>query len=444
MKVSLADMAKRKDKIATMNRNIAISEKLNHGDKFSIYPIEIQHQIQELFETVIASIDMGKIYSIVMLGSTPRGELTFKLVDGHVDIQSDYEFVIIYERSLSKAELQLLDEEMALLVEKWAIRSPLFHIDYGVASKAKFRMTPPTFWAFEVKRAAVVIWGGDATKLLPEVTIRNLDFGVLNELILVRLWNMLICVNEGFVQGRASEYEEFVMKISYARNALDILSIFLPNQGVLLPGYKSRIEFFIANYDHDSQWGQFGTAFVAANGLKLSNFEVRASLLDMQSLFIDGYFQLLSTLTGISKVNNHYIESIDFSHIFNEKLVRKIRRKFMDWRLFSEYYHFSINKVPTLYRDDLRPHLVAVLLFMHQSIDCRLDEAEKSKSLKIAFERFKAIANDKKIRWSDGKSFFENWVILRLRLFELMKIWFYGRSRESFERIEKLMEWHDQ
>jgi len=412
------------------------------GRLFGSYPIAIQRQLAQLFDVVLSTIPKNKIYSIIMLGSTPRGELSFKIQGGDVDIFSDYEFVIVYKTPFSPAELESLDKRLSELVGGWAVRSPLFHVDYGVASKAKFRITPPTFWTFEVKKTAALIYGQDARKLLPAVTISNLDKGVLNELILVRLWNMLLCINEGFIRRDETDYERFTVNISYARNALDILSILLPHEGVLLASYESRAAYF-AEHDHADDWGQYKSRFAAANRFKLNNYDEAFAKGEFQSLFLDGFTKLLFALSGEPNPDPLNIRRIDFDKIFSEKMVRKLRRKYMDFRLFATYYNMSIGKLSTLWKDSLRPKLVATLLYMHYSLDIRLDGEKQIDFLKAAFYQFGTISNEKSINWSDDESFVDNWNRLRRKILDMMVVWFYGRSRESVVRLERLMDWRD-
>jgi hypothetical protein len=416
------------------------------GGLFPWYPMEIKRQLAELFDTVIETLPQEKIYSIVMLGSTPRGELSYRQQGDSIDIFSDYEFVIVYRQPFLKRELDLLDKQLSDLTEKWGIRSPLFHIDYGVASKAKFAVTPPTFWAFEAKNCGINVFGHDATELLPDVTTKNLDYGVLNELVLVRLWNMLLALNEGFVRDGGSEYERFTVSLSYARNALDILSILLPAEGTLLAGYESRTKCFI-NDKHADGWEQYKELFAAVTRFKLNKFEEGIDLLDTQSLFLDGFTKLLLVLSGeradAVHVNPFAVDRIDFRRIFREKKVRQLRRKYMDFRLYTTYYQWKPGKISTLWSDKLRQHLVASLLFMHFSLDGRLDPGWQLGYLKTAFDRFRLVANDDSICWISNDSFSENWLRLRRTILELMIVWFYGRSRESVSRLNNLMEWRD-
>jgi len=52
-------------------------------------------QIREHFEEILSNIDESKIESVILTGSTSRGELSYHTTNERLVLYSDYEFLII-------------------------------------------------------------------------------------------------------------------------------------------------------------------------------------------------------------------------------------------------------------------------------------------------------------------------------------------------------------
>ena len=155
----------------------------------------------------------------------------------------------------------------------------------------KFRNTPPTLWAYEAKMLGVVVFGKDVRKDLKDVGIENIDFGSLNELVIVRLWNMLVHMNDGFIKNTNTKYEDFIIKFYYARNILDILTILLPQYNVLKGGYKNRTNYFVKSF-HTPEWKIYKDDFLKATMLKV-DLKDDLTLEHAQDIFYSGYLDLI-------------------------------------------------------------------------------------------------------------------------------------------------------
>lgn len=410
------------------------------------YPKEIEAHLHQLFGTVLDTIPSNCIYSVLLLGSTPRGELTYIKTEGDLDVLSDYEFVIVTERKIPRPTLRLLDDKLLALTKSWAIKSPFFHIDYAVSSKRKFKLTPPTFWAFEAVHASAVIYGNDARRLLPNVTIKNLDLGNLNELVLVRLWNMMLFLNDGVLDGDANPYEKNTVKMAYARNSLDVISIYLPNQGVLTPGYEARMQSYTA-VEKRSIWRDLTPLFKKATRHKLSPADHEISLSEAQQLFLLGFGALLFEF-GKKEFEKNTIASkkyfdLNLKSALKEKFTRTVRRKYMDLKVFRRYYKYDLRRVNVLYKDVFRKKLILTMMHMHLSVDANQSKHERDHNLGLAFAFFNEIGEPSNLQWSEFETYGENFRRLRLALLEFMFVWFYGRTRESKKRLERLVGWRE-
>jgi len=425
-----------------MNNNISLEAQ----NLFEKYPSLIKKHLHELFNSILDVLDLNNIISILFIGSGSRNELSFKINDTSLDIFSDYEFIIIVNNMFSKEEFDKLNAIFRKLEKKWDIKSPLFYIDYGVSTLSKFKLTPPTLWAYEAKSLGVVVYGRDVRKDLVDVRLDNLDYGNLNELIIVRLWNMLVHMNNGFIRRENNEYEDFIIKFYYSRNILDILTILLPNHNILKGGYKNRTNYFINEFD-SINWNKYKTDFKKITDLKVDLID-NISLEDSQNIFYNGFINLISDIAKLENIKNVNGLENNKSYflknkIFKEKLIRTLRRKFIEFKLFKNYYKYDLKSIRLFCNDSIRINLLFLLLYLHKSIHFDLEVKNKTKQLKKAIEYFNHISFQNKYNYDDSISFEDNFIKLRSLLLEFMMIWFYGRSNVEKKDIEKYMKWSD-
>lgn len=410
------------------------------------YPEEIIYHLEEIRKTVLEIVPANAIYSILLLGSTARGELSYRFDDGKLDIFSDYEFIIVSNKKISNGILSRLDDALENLSTNWDIQSPFFHIDYGIATVRKFKLTPPTFWAFEVKSASIPIFGADARELLKPITLANLDTGNLNELILVRLWNMLLQVNPSIIQGFSETYEEECVKIAYSRNALEVVSIYLPNQSVLLPGYRSRISAF-NSLGGKSPFSEISELLAKATKQKIDCSASYLTLEEAQFTFLEG-IQLLILHLGEYKdkdsfVNGSEPENHALKKALQEKSVRKLRRKFLETKTFAKHYSYSISKIGILFQDKIRIPLIKTMLNMHLALKHGISDEDRDHFLQAALNEFASLSLTPRTHFEREMTFSGKWNSLTSELVGLMGIWFYGRLRENMLQIEAKIHWED-
>jgi hypothetical protein len=184
---------------------------------------------------------------LMLLGSTARGEASWHVYRGSVNVLSDLEFYLLTTRSLRADERQSLTEARRSWQGAWAFPNPFFHIDISI--------NPETlFWrklrfdrriaAYEVLSNAIVLVGEDFEREPHLFGPEQLDLGNTNELVLVRLWMQLLFTPVRAVRGEADDLEWLVLKYALCRNVLEVLTILLPNRGVLLPSYRQREQYF--------------------------------------------------------------------------------------------------------------------------------------------------------------------------------------------------------
>lgn len=180
--------------------------------------------------------------SVLLLGSAARDELAEGIVAGQHEVFSDYEFMVVTPRRLSTVEQRGIRRKAEALARGFGYRNPLFHVDVLFRERRRLGQMPRTIFTFELKRNAQVISGPDVRGLIPEVNLGNLNWRDTNEILYRRLWAILLATPTAFVQGRGDELSEATMSYLLARNALDLSTVLLPRQGVLLPTYRERVE----------------------------------------------------------------------------------------------------------------------------------------------------------------------------------------------------------
>jgi hypothetical protein len=82
-----------------------------------------------------------------------------------------------------------------------------------------------------------------------------------NELLIERLWQMLLNIPKNIVTRESTSYENMIGKYILCRNLIELPTIVLPNEGILLPSHGKRIDYIRDNYESLSFSKVFGSQF---------------------------------------------------------------------------------------------------------------------------------------------------------------------------------------
>jgi hypothetical protein len=203
------------------------------------YPPEIREHLARI--TRALSLRDGE--SLVLLGSTPRGEFSHIRQAGRFVPLSDYEFLLVTP-DLSARSRDL--DGLADLERELSGGSPLFHIDVSPIAPAALRRLPPIIRHFETKARGVTLAGPDRLGELPDVRITNLDFRDVNEIPLWRLWSLLLHLPADPAEADAAPRAIFLNYLA-CRNGLDLTTWMLPWEGELIPSFRERLAFLDAH-----------------------------------------------------------------------------------------------------------------------------------------------------------------------------------------------------
>jgi hypothetical protein len=224
------------------------------------YPAAIQGQLAAVCECIVS-----RVYplSLLLLGSAARGELAYFDWGGHTEVLSDYEFMIVTDSHVparQKSELRAALDDLRLHFDS---QNPLFHNDVTFRERDRLRNLPPLIFTYEMKCNGKLLYGDDLRHLMPQVTLESLDRRNTNEILYKRLWATLLYLPETILSGELSPLERQVAGYTLCRNALDLTTVLLPREGILLPTYRERVEQLERAYAKLTFAPYFGSDFPA-------------------------------------------------------------------------------------------------------------------------------------------------------------------------------------
>ena len=192
-------------------------------------------------ERLVNLPEFARVRSVILVGSVARGEQSILEHEGKLESLSDIEMLVVVSEPLDRGIQRRFAARFAAEQASWDQRNPFFHLDVSVVTSQKLRRLPRNIFAHETRERALVVRGEDLRYKIPEVTLRKLDLGAINELILIRLWSLLLYMPRQVMLGGATEFEALLARYVLSRNLLEIPTILYPNVEVLLPSYRERI-----------------------------------------------------------------------------------------------------------------------------------------------------------------------------------------------------------
>jgi hypothetical protein len=91
--------------------------------------------------------------------------------------------------------------------------------------------------------------------------VNNLDFGNTREIIYKRLWTVLQQFPEALIRGELGVPESRAFGYVLCRNALDLTTVFLPQESILLPSYEERVRYIEEHFGTMRKLHAFGPEF---------------------------------------------------------------------------------------------------------------------------------------------------------------------------------------
>ena len=186
-----------------------------------------------------------------------------------------------------------------------------------------------------------------------------------------RLWKQLQLVWESGSDGTGKMRSDRVAMYFTARNALEILTILLPNVGVLIPGYQARNEYFAQHSEYsDFLPPTLGPFLRDCLDAKL-NLRFSGAYEYYYEQMLSGYLALTSWLinsengraTTLSQLPDVCRLLTGIKHlIFREPLIWQCVRVMKDYRMARK---LGILRPTRWALREKRPHVLALLMYIH-------------------------------------------------------------------------------
>ncbi len=406
------------------------------------YPEEVRGH----FERILDCVDKQNTVSVLLVGSTSRGELTCGHIVGKFTVFSDYEFFVV-SRCVTVAERQRLRRAFDKLEGEFDA-GPLFHIDFNLVSEAKLTRLPRTLFTYEAKARGITIWGNDLRTKLPTVSLGNINKRELNEIIIWRLWSLLLHLPARQLRARGAAQSMTDYRYVVCKNALDLTSWLVPLEGKLLPSFRERVRSLTDTYTDLSCSAFMGSGFPkflgqCLNGKISLHFETDAWRLYAQAIDCFGRaFSFLSHKHNIQVGPNDDMAWLEHN---STKLFRDndLKRRLYDCHLgVQKAAANGPRQVVRWFRHRKHGLVCATLYLMHRSFIAfaqgnlnsaiaKLEQSELNLAL-LALAPSKAGLRD-------STDFLALWLEVRAELAEFMT-WYFPWIRSQKNHVETVLE----
>lgn len=204
---------------------------------------ELERSIEALAGCLVAD---PAVVSVVLLGSTARGEAAVAAVDGRIEMFSDLEFLALTAGRLPATRRERLAAEVDQLAAGFGYRSRLFHADVLFRERRRLGSLPPFIFTYELAANGRTVAGETILDELRPVSLVNLDRRNTHEILMKRLWALAEALPAALVRGEALDaFGERELGVVLHRQPLDVTTALLPGVGTLLPTYEQRVANWI-------------------------------------------------------------------------------------------------------------------------------------------------------------------------------------------------------
>lgn len=383
----------------------------------------LDRHLEDVCNCVFDVAGKANITSILMLGSGSRGELTYSNTDG-LKIYGDYEFLIVTRRRPTAKLARELRGGLSRLPKKWGVTNPEFHVDFGLTTEQRLRVQPRTLWTFETKNGGRVLYGRNTLRHLPKVTSENNDLGFLKELILVRLWNLVSHLPD-VANGMAAA--DRTLNYLYARNILDVLTILLPHNGILVCGYAERMSH-AAEILIGTEWEPHIPLLKHCTQIKLNKIPLDVARPDLAQRCVELYRKLISQLFQLELTDTASPVVVGADIWRYESKIRRLRRKYLELQHFINFHRCNPVMYKILTSDYIRPRLISILLDMAATGVSRVNGSDPLFCIDEAIEKYENLSGASLGLEQEVWNVDEKWNQLRLALSNYINSWFFRRS----------------
>jgi hypothetical protein len=213
----------------------------NHTD--FVHQDALQSAVDRLDQHLAVPAPQG----LLRIGSSARGELVGRRIDGVTEALGDVEYIHL---AVTSSDIASMRQLVCGAQEKFA--SVFEDITVSSIRGYQLRRLRHRFWLWEASRRGEIVAGHDFRPLLPRITADSLDSRELNEILLWRMLKLIGNVRSDVLFEHLTKHCDeqcFSNRFHVARQVLDLTTWWLPRKGILIAGFEPRVELFIEDVD---------------------------------------------------------------------------------------------------------------------------------------------------------------------------------------------------
>jgi predicted nucleotidyltransferase len=202
--------------------------------------VDAPNEVQKIISSIVKILGGAGPTAVILTGSTARGELSFSGVGDQLTLRSDIELYVVCDSPRLMKESVAAD--IASVEFEYKDRWPEFHIDIAYLTRGQLRRLPLWIRHYEIRENGKTLVGEDVLREIPSVSLQNLDWRELNDVVLWRLLGIVARLPVDWLDNKRDLSPDELQAI--ARSVLDVTTWALPGIGILLPTFHKRVEYF--------------------------------------------------------------------------------------------------------------------------------------------------------------------------------------------------------
>jgi predicted nucleotidyltransferase len=318
----------------------------------------VRLELIEIFDSICKQIGQD-IFQIYLIGSAARGEHVSKNISGMCFVYSDVEFLVFIKKN-KKANLEFIEKIIQEVQSRSKIKGICYKYDVGIFHVFRRFFMPKSLWYLELVEVGVPVYSEKFQEKLGFMPFSKFDFGNLNELLLIRMWNLL--------KARKKTTDKFELRMNLTRNAMELVTILVYHLQQDIFGYQKRINFF-SGIDAPQEVKNF---LIECYQERYENIQSKDNIEVLTKKFIDTYlytFSKVIKLKNTSEIEFYLTNDFDpdslwkhGSGMFKESFLKRVRRFYLDYRFFRRFEHSIFDSAVFCLKDKLRPQFLFGLI----------------------------------------------------------------------------------
>lgn len=248
---------------------------------------ELENKVNLYFKRIeeVNKAKYNNEISIILLGSLSRGEGSWYKEENTTILLSDIEYFTVIPNGFEK--IVLLEKDLdSIANEVFGDNTRFFHVDNTFVKMGDLKKLEKKLLTFDANYYGRTVVGKDYIPLIPKVTIKNINYHDIFDILIHRAFSVLFY---GIPSKEQNQIEEY--RYSLAKNSLDLLTVFLIENNVLVSGFSNKCkELEKLNVDQRiKDYFNYCLSIKLATNTCTVKFEIN----EMESIFINLLEQLM-------------------------------------------------------------------------------------------------------------------------------------------------------